>query len=105
MYIRMTYRVKLFTKIKTVNDLIVAVRIALKLTQTEFGEKLGYPQKSISRWETGVQMSPELETGIKIGLAAARLKVPYEDILTFGLEPDKPDRAIASEDQTDYNPE
>lgn len=99
----MAYRVKLFTKIKTVNELIIAVRKALKLSQTNFGEKLGYSQVTISNWETGSQMSPELVTGIMIGLMANRLKLPVESILASEIEIEKPDRAIASEDQTDYN--
>jgi hypothetical protein len=50
-------------------------------------------------------MSRELETGIKIGVAATQLGLPVKDILTFGLEPDKPNTAISSEDEIDHNPE
>ena len=99
----MAYRVKLFKEIKTVNELIIAVRKALRLTQEDFGLRLGYAQRTISTWETGAQMSRELETGIMIGLMAGRLKLPVESILASEIEIDKPDREIESKNETDYN--
>ena len=38
---------------ETYNDFIKRVRLASKLTQTEFALKLGYASATISRWENG----------------------------------------------------
>lgn len=46
---------------KKLGKKIKIARIELDLTQTEFAEKLGAKQKSISRYETGVSL-PSLTT-------------------------------------------
>jgi DNA-binding XRE family transcriptional regulator len=95
----MGYRVKLFKEIKTVNELIIALRKSLGINQTAFGKILGYSRETISNWETGNKMSPELETGIKIGIAATRRGVPVDEIIAFGL--DSYDLPEADDSQTD----
>lgn len=50
---------------KKLGKKIKLARVELDLNQTEFAEKIGAKQKSISRYENGLSM-PSIETLVKI---------------------------------------
>lgn len=53
---------------KKLGKKIKLARVELDLNQTEFAEKIGAKQKSISRYENGLSM-PSIETLVKISKA------------------------------------
>jgi len=53
---------------KKLGKKIKLARVELDMNQTEFAEKIGAKQKSISRYETGLSM-PSIETLVKIAKA------------------------------------
>ena len=97
------YKVKQFFKIDTVKDLVFALRSSLNWDQETFAKRLGVTQRTISRWETGAQMSKELEMGIKIGIAAAKQGLPIDEIIAFGISnPEEIEPLKAAENATPY---
>lgn len=56
---------------------ILNLRIERKLNQKQFGEKLGYFQQVVSKWENG-NSEPDIETIKKI---AKLFDVSYEELL------------------------
>ena len=60
-----------------VGDNIKSIRLLNKLTQKEFGEKLGYSARAISDWENG-NTEPDLTTLKNI---VKIFDCRYEDIL------------------------
>ncbi len=50
---------------KKLGKKIKLARVELDMNQTEFADKIGAKQKSISRYETGLSM-PSIETLVKI---------------------------------------
>jgi len=56
--------------------LVKALRVHLDMTQTEFAQKLGVRQSTISEWETGVYEPRGASTTV-LSIVAERAKFPY----------------------------
>ena len=66
-------------------EVIKCKRLAMGMTQSEFGEEVGVTGNTISRFESGEEMTPLVYKSILYGMDRLTKSLRYEDYVTFQI--------------------